>query len=78
MDEELNQINVIPLVDFEVRVIVPYLIKEKGLKRIAAIYVDDPAGQSIADPCSGRSGKARDTHPRPLIGYCSGTSPFSS
>ena len=39
--------NVIPLVDFEVRVIVPYLIKEKGLKRIAAIYVDDPAGQSI-------------------------------
>lgn len=39
--------NVIPLVDFEVRVIVPYLVKEKGLKRIAAIYVDDPAGQSI-------------------------------
>ena len=39
--------NTIPLANFEVKVIVPYLVKEKGLKRVALIYVDDPLGQAI-------------------------------
>jgi ABC-type branched-subunit amino acid transport system substrate-binding protein len=39
--------NTIPLANFEVRVIAPYLVKEKGLKKVALIYVDDPLGQSI-------------------------------
>jgi branched-chain amino acid transport system substrate-binding protein len=39
--------NVIPLANFEVRAMVPYLVKERALKRVALVYVDDPAGQSI-------------------------------
>jgi branched-chain amino acid transport system substrate-binding protein len=39
--------NTIPLVNLEVRAIVPYLVKEKNLKRIALVYVDDPLGQSV-------------------------------
>lgn len=39
--------NTIPLVDFEVRIIAPYLVKEKGFKKVALVYVDDPFGQSI-------------------------------
>ena len=39
--------NTIPLANFEVKIIVPYLVKEKGLKRVALIYVDDPLGQAI-------------------------------
>ena len=39
--------NTIPLANFEVRTIVPYLVKEKGYKRIALVYVDDPLGQAI-------------------------------
>ncbi|PHK95220.1 branched-chain amino acid ABC transporter substrate-binding protein [Pseudoroseomonas rhizosphaerae] len=38
--------NVIPLVNQEVRVLLPWLQKEK-LKRIALIYVDDPLGNSV-------------------------------
>lgn len=39
--------NVIPLATDELRALVPYLVKERGLKRVALIYVDDPLGQSI-------------------------------
>ena len=39
--------NTIPLANFEVRTIVPYLVKEKGFKRIALVYIDDPLGQAI-------------------------------
>ena len=39
--------NVIPLVNFEVQAFAPYLIKERGWKKIALIYVDDPAGEAI-------------------------------
>jgi ABC-type branched-subunit amino acid transport system substrate-binding protein len=39
--------NTIPLANFEVTAMVPYLVKEKGYKRIALIYVDDPLGQAI-------------------------------
>ena len=39
--------NVIPLANFEVRAMVPYLVKERGLKRIVLVYVDDPLGQAI-------------------------------
>ena len=39
--------NVIPLANFEVRAMVPYLMKERGLKRAVLVYVDDPLGQSI-------------------------------
>lgn len=41
--------NVIPLVNLEVRAVVPYLVKEKHLKKIALIYIDDPLGQAILD-----------------------------
>ena len=39
--------NVIPLVNLEVRAMVPYLVKERGLKRVVLVYVDDPLGQSV-------------------------------
>jgi ABC-type branched-subunit amino acid transport system substrate-binding protein len=39
--------NVIPLVNFEVQAIAPYLVKERGWKKLALIYVDDPAGEAI-------------------------------
>jgi ABC-type branched-subunit amino acid transport system substrate-binding protein len=39
--------NVIPLVNFEVQAITPYLVKERGFKKMALIYVDDPAGEAI-------------------------------
>jgi len=41
--------NVIPLVDFEVRAMVQHLVKEKNLKRVALVYVDDPLGQSVLE-----------------------------
>ena len=37
----------IPLVNFEVQAIAPYLVKERGWKKIALVYVDDPAGEAI-------------------------------
>ena len=39
--------NVIPLADVEVRAIVPFIAKERNLKRFVLVYVDDPFGQSI-------------------------------
>jgi len=39
--------NVIPLANFEVRTLVPYITKDRGLKRWVMIYVDDPVGQAI-------------------------------
>src|SRR5919197_3423207 len=39
--------NVIPLVNLEVRAMVPYLVDERGLKRFVLVYVDDPLGQSV-------------------------------
>jgi branched-chain amino acid transport system substrate-binding protein len=39
--------NVIPLVNLEVRVMAPYLVQERGLKKIGLVYVDDPAGEAI-------------------------------
>ena len=44
--------NTIPLANFEVRVMAPFLVKEKGLKRVAMIYVDDPLGQSLVTELS--------------------------
>ncbi len=41
--------NVIPLANLEVRAAVPYLVKEKSLKKMVLIYVDDPLGQAIVD-----------------------------
>lgn len=38
--------NVIPLVNYEVRALVPYLAKEKKFKRIAVVYVEDPLGEA--------------------------------
>lgn len=38
--------NVIPLVNQEVRALLPWL-QQKGLKRIALIYVDDPLGNAV-------------------------------
>lgn len=40
--------NVIPLVNVEIRSLVPYLVKERNLKRFVLVYVDDPLGQSVA------------------------------
>lgn len=39
--------NVIPLVNFEAEMAVPYLIKERGFRNLALIYVDDPLGEAI-------------------------------
>ncbi|UHL63699.1 ABC transporter substrate-binding protein [Paralcaligenes sp. KSB-10] len=39
--------NIIPLANFEVKAIIPYLIKERKLKRFVLVYVDDPLGASI-------------------------------
>ena len=39
--------NVIPLANFEVQAITPYLVKERGWKKMALVYVDDPAGEAI-------------------------------
>jgi ABC-type branched-subunit amino acid transport system substrate-binding protein len=39
--------NVIPLVNYEVRALLPYLGKEKKVKRIALVYVEDPLGESV-------------------------------
>ncbi len=39
--------NVIPLVNFEVRVLTPYVVKERGFKNIVLIYVDDPSGEAV-------------------------------
>lgn len=39
--------NVIPLANFEVRTMVPYLVKDLGLKRVALVYVDDPLGEAV-------------------------------
>ena len=49
--------NTIPLVDFEVRAMVPYLVKERGLKRIALVYVDDPLGQAVVEELETELGK---------------------
>ena len=39
--------NVIPLVNYEVRALLPYLNKEKKMKRIALVYVEDPLGEAV-------------------------------
>jgi len=39
--------NVIPLASSEVRAFAPYLVKQRNLKRVALLYVDDPLGQGI-------------------------------
>ena len=39
--------NVIPLVNLEVQALAPFLVKEKGWKKVALLYVDDPAGEAI-------------------------------
>lgn len=39
--------NVIPLVNYDVKALVPYLVKERGLKRFTLVYLDDLMGQSI-------------------------------
>ncbi|GGE44935.1 ABC transporter substrate-binding protein [Primorskyibacter flagellatus] len=39
--------NVIPLVNLEVRAVVPYLTGEMGLKKMVLVYIDDPFGQAI-------------------------------
>jgi ABC-type branched-subunit amino acid transport system substrate-binding protein len=41
--------NVIPLANFEVKAMAPYLVKDRGLKRIAMIYVDDPLGDAALE-----------------------------
>lgn len=39
--------NIIPLANFEVRAMAPYLVQKQGLKRFVLVYVDDPLGQAI-------------------------------
>ena len=39
--------NVIPLADFELKTMLPYLAKQKGAKRFVLIYVDDPLGEAM-------------------------------
>jgi branched-chain amino acid transport system substrate-binding protein len=39
--------NVIPLINFEAQVAIPYVVKDRGLKNVALIFVDDPLGESV-------------------------------
>lgn len=39
--------NVIPLVNLEVRAVVPYMTEEMGLQKMVLVYIDDPFGQAI-------------------------------
>ncbi|WP_323000339.1 ABC transporter substrate-binding protein [Castellaniella sp.] len=39
--------NIIPLANYEVKAILPYLIQERGAKRFVLVYVDDPLGAAI-------------------------------
>ncbi len=39
--------NIIPLANYEVKAVLPYLIKERNLKRFVLVYVDDPLGEGI-------------------------------
>lgn len=39
--------NIIPLANFEVKAMLPYLIKEHDAKRFVLVYVDDPLGAAI-------------------------------
>ncbi|HEX7385899.1 MAG TPA: ABC transporter substrate-binding protein [Castellaniella sp.] len=39
--------NIIPLANDEVRAVLPYLVKERHLKRFVLIYVDDPLGAGV-------------------------------
>lgn len=41
--------NIIPLVNFEVRAAIPYLVDELKLQRFVLIYVDDPLGASVRE-----------------------------
>lgn len=39
--------NIIPLANYEVKAALPYLIKERNMKRFVLVYVDDPLGEGI-------------------------------
>ncbi len=39
--------NTIVLANYEVRAIIPYMVKERNLKRFVLVYIDDPLGQAI-------------------------------
>ncbi len=39
--------NVIPLVNIEIQAFAPYIVNERNWKKVALIYVDDPAGEAI-------------------------------
>jgi len=39
--------NVIPLVNEEVKALVPYVVKDRGWKRVALIYLDEPIGEEV-------------------------------
>ena len=39
--------NTIPLANFEVKAVIPYLANERKLKTFVLVYVDDPLGQAI-------------------------------
>lgn len=39
--------NIIPLANFEVKALLPYLIQERDAKRFVLVYVDDPLGAAI-------------------------------
>ncbi|MBP0600590.1 ABC transporter substrate-binding protein [Herbaspirillum sp. LeCh32-8] len=39
--------NIIPLANYEVRAIIPYLVGERKMKNVVLVYVDDPLGQAI-------------------------------
>lgn len=39
--------NIIPLANFEVRAVLPYLVNERDAERFVLVYVDDPLGEAI-------------------------------
>ena len=39
--------NVLPLVNEEVRALIPYIVKERGWKKITLVYLDEPIGEEV-------------------------------
>ena len=54
--------NVIPLVNYEVRALLPYL-KQRNLTRIALVYVEDPLGESVLKPLAALVDWAEASYP---------------
>ncbi len=61
--------NVIPLANDEVRAMLPYLVKERKLKRFVLVYVDDPLGAAVREDIGTVLPKVGGERPKPFGAY---------